>query len=301
MTEVVALDIGASRIKGALVAGNGRRLTELRYPTRRTDGPKAVLRRVCQVAAWLADSAADPDDVAAAGVAVCGAVDQAGLVTSVNLGWAGTDVGTAVARHIGMPVTVINDARAGAIGEGDLGAARDIGDFLYVSLGTGIGGAIVQDGRLLAGAHSQAGELGHITVDPGGEVCACGARGCLQTIMSAAAIEARWLDKFGEPLEARHVVDRVRGGDPVATSLWEEAVSALAAGLLTAMSLIDPMTIVVGGGLAGAGPLLVDPLTRSIQRQAKSFHVVAELRLATLGDWSNCAGAAAEARTLAGV
>jgi glucokinase len=298
MTAVVALDVGASQIKGALVADDGRRLTELHYPTRRGDGPGTVLRRVCQVAAWLADSAADPDDVSAAGIAVCGTVDQAGLVTSVNLGWIGADVGAAVRRHLGIPVAVLNDARAGAIGEGDLGAARGVGDFLYVTLGTGIGGAIVQDGQLLSGAHSYAGELGHITVDPAGELCACGARGCLQTIMSAAALEDRWRAKFGEELEARHIIDRVCRGDPVATCLWEEAITALAGGLLTAMSLIDPATIVFGGGLAGAGRHLVEPLARSIQEQAKSFHVVAELRLAALGDWSNCAGAAAEARTL---
>jgi glucokinase len=193
---------------------------------------------------------------------------------------------------------VLNDARAGAIGEGDLGAARGVGDFLYVTLGTGIGGAIVQDGQLLSGAHSYAGELGHITVNPVGELCACGARGCLQTIMSAAALEDRWRMKFGEELEARHIIDRVRRGDPVATCLWEEAIDALAGGLLTAMSLIDPATIVFGGGLAGAGKHLVEPLARSIQEQAKSFHVVAELRLAALGDWSSCAGAAAEARAL---
>lgn len=317
MSAVVALDVGASRIKGALVDADGRRLAELRYPTRRGDGPDAVLRRVCQVAAWLADSARDAgltadegalrfagsatSAVSAAGVAVCGTVDRAGRVTSVNLGWSGIDVGTAVGRHLGIPVTVLNDAHAGAIGEGDLGAAKGASDFLYVSLGTGIGAAIVHDGHLLAGANSHAGELGHITVDPGGELCACGSRGCLETIVSAAALEARWLEKYGEPLEARHIIDRVSGGDPVATSLWGEAVDALAAGLLTAMSLIDPATIVFGGGLAGAGSHLVGPLARSIRDQAKSFHVIAELRLATLGDWSNCAGAAAEARHLAAV
>lgn len=313
MTTVVALDVGATRIKGALLDDQGRRLTEVRYPTRRGDGPATVLRRVCQVAAWLADAAVPELDVAAAGVAVCGTVDQAGLVTSVNLGWVRTDLGDAISRHIGLPVTVLNDAHAGAIGEGERGAAAGITDFLYVTLGTGIGAAIVHDGRLLGGGHGHAGELGHIIVDRLGPPCACGARGCLQTYVSSAALEQRWLDKFGTAIDAQQIIDYAIGGDPAAVGLWEEAVDALAAGLLTATSLLDPATIVFGGGLAsaaqnsaaqnGAGQnsanqLLLEPLARSIQARAREFHVPAELRLAALGDWSNCAGAAAEARSL---
>jgi glucokinase len=294
---VIALDIGATRIKGALLDENRTRLTEMRYPTRRGDGPAVVLRRMCQVAAWLADSAAGR--VHAAGVAVCGTVDEAGLVTSVNLGWAGIDVGTVLQRHLGIPVAVLNDARAGAIGEGEAGVAAGLRDYLYVSLGTGIGAAIVRDGTVLPGAHSHAGELGHIVVDPAGPLCACGAHGCLQTYMSAAALEARWLERSGGVLEAREIVALAVCGNPAAASLWFEAVGALAAGLLTAISLIDPGTIVFGGGLAGAGRHLVEPLAHSIDGQARSFHTPADLRLATLGDWSNCFGAAAQARHLA--
>lgn len=303
MSAVVALDVGGTRIKGAVLDAEGTRVAEVRYPTRRGDGPRAVLRRVCQVAAWLADSAAAQaaeagQPVVAGGLAVCGSVDAAGLVTAVNLGWAGVDPGSAVGQHLGIPVAVLNDAHAGALGEGDLGAASGTGDFLYVSLGTGIGAAMVRDGQLVRGAHGHAGELGHITINPSGPPCACGGRGCLQAYMSAAALETRWLDQFGAVLSAREILSLVTSGDPAAARLWQEGIDALAAGLLTVMSLSDPAAIVFGGGLSSIGEHLTTPLRHSLKRQARSFHTIGEIRLATLGDWSNCVGAAAEARRI---
>jgi glucokinase len=297
VSAVVALDVGGTRIKGAVLDAEGNRVTEMRYPTRRGDGPEAVLRRVYQVAAWLTDSAAG-QSVVAGGLAVCGSVDQAGLVTAVNLGWADADPGSAVGNHLGIPVAVLNDAHAGALGEGDLGAATGTDDFLYVSLGTSIGAAMVRGRQLVHGAHGHAGELGHITIDPSGPACACGGRGCLQTYMSAAALETRWLDRFSAALSTSDILGLVTSGDPDATGLWEEAIDALAAGLLTVISLTDPHMIVFGGGLASIGEHLTEPLGHSLKRQARPFHIIGEIRLATLGDWSNCVGAAAQARHL---
>jgi glucokinase len=294
---VVALDVGATWIKGAVVTASGERQVSVRHPTGSEDGPDAVLRRVADVAADLAGGAGR---IAAAGVAVCGAVGPGGTVTAVNLGWAGTGVGDAIGKRLGVPVAVLNDAHAGAIGEGACGAARDAGDYLYVSLGTGIGAAIVNDGRLRTGSHGYAGELGHIRVDYPGRRCACGALGCLQTVMSAAALEVRWAQAHGEPLPARDIIDRVIAGDREAGVLWDRAVDGLAEGLLIAMTLVDPAMIVLGGGLTRAGALLTEPLSRRIAARSVSFHSAVELRLATLGDWSGCHGAAARARGLPG-
>jgi glucokinase len=288
---VLALDVGATRIKAAVIAADGSRAAELRHPTGRADGPDAVLARIASVAA-----AASGSGIARAGIAVCGAVGPDGLVTAVNLGWESVPAASALSDRLGMPVTVLNDAHAGALGEGGFGAARDISDYLYVSLGTGIGAAIVKDGHLVSGAHGRAGELGHIVVDQRGPECACGARGCLQTFMSAAALEDRWLAAHGGPVTAREIIDRVIAREPTASALWDEAVDALAEGLLTVMSLIDPAAIVIGGGLTGAGSRLIEPLTAAIAARSRPFHAVAELRLASLGDWSGCAGAAVAAR-----
>jgi glucokinase len=286
-SPVLALDVGATRIKAAVIAPDGSRLTELQHPTGRYDGADAVLARIGDVAA----AALEPG-IMSAGIAVCGVVGPDGLVTAVNLGWDSVAAGSALSARLGIPVTVLNDAHAGALGEGGFGAARGMRDFLYVSLGTGIGAAIVKEGRVLGGDHGRAGELGHISVDQRGPKCACGSRGCLETFVSAAALEGRWLAVHGSPVTAREIIDRVIAREPQASALWDEAVDALAEGLLTAMSLVDPAAIVLGGGLTGAGARLIEPLTAAIAARSRSFHAVAELRLASLGDWSGCAGAA---------
>ncbi len=293
---VVALDVGASQIKGALIAADGSRLAQTRRDTGRADGPDAVLARVVAAAAEL--MAVPGPEVLAGGIAVCGTVDTSGLVTAVNLGWDRTAVSDELSRRLRVPITVVNDAHAGAIGEGTAGSAKDVSNYLYVSLGTGIGAAIVQDGRVATGAHGHAGELGHIRLAGHGRLCACGERGCLETVMSAAALESGWRERHGSALPAERIIDLVIAGHPAAERLWQEAVEALAMGLLTAISLIDPATIVLGGGLAAAGPRLIDPLLGSMRARARSFHVIDGLRLASLGSWSGCIGAAAAAGQL---
>jgi glucokinase len=294
---VLVLDVGASWIKGALVGADGRRTSELRRPTGREAGPDLVLEHVAR----LAEELATQQGMAplAAGVAVCGAVDQAGRVTAVNLGWSGAHIRSFFEQRLGLPVVVVNDAHAGAVGEGLFGAARDTGDYLYVSLGTGIGAAIVQSGHVVTGAHGQAGELSHVRVDPNGARCACGARGCLQTKVSAVALETRWAELYGEWITAREILDHVMSDEARADPVWLESVQALAAGLVTVMTLVDPATIVIGGGLARAGDKLLAPLRQEMQTQTRPFHAEADLRLAALNDWSACAGAATIARQLA--
>jgi glucokinase len=294
---VVALDVGGTRIKAAVITPDGSRLVERRYPTGRADGPAAVLRRVVNIAAEMAAAGADAT-ILACGIGSCGTVDLEGRVTSVNIGWERARIGDVIGDRLGLPVAVLNDVRAGALGEGGFGAARGETDYVYVALGTGIGAAIVSGGRVLPGAHGHAGELGHISVRQPGRLCACGARGCLETLMSAVGLEARWLETHGHPLPARRIIDRVLEGEPAATALWAESVEALAAGLLTLMSLVDPATIVLGGGLSSAGPRLIEPLAAALRAGARPFHADPDLRLAVLGDWSACAGAAIAARTL---
>jgi len=306
---VVALDVGGSRIKAAVITADGRRLVERRYRTGRADGPAAVLRRVADAAAEVAAEARETEGretadgragtaILACGVGTCGTVDLDGRVTSVNIGWERARLGDVVGDRLGLPVAVLNDVRAGAIGEGGFGAARGESDYVYVALGTGVGAAIITGGRVLPGAHGHAGELGHIGVRQPGRRCACGARGCLETLMSVVGLEARWLEEHGSPLPTRQIIDRVLDREPSATALWEESVSALADGLLTMMSLVDPAAIVLGGGLSSAGPRLIEPLAAGLRAGARPFHPTPDLRLATLGDWSACAGAAIAARDL---
>lgn len=294
---VLALDVGASTIKAAIVDVDGTRLQETTVPTGREKGGQAALRTVEEAAAGLLGHPGT--DVRAAGVAMPGAVGPDGRVTSVNLSLDRAKVVAPLVQRLNVPVRILNDAQAGALGEARFGVAVSMNDFFYVSLGTGIGGAIVHHGALWSGANGQAGELGHVRVEYPGRPCARGASGCLQTIMSAAALEARWAEAEGTRLDARSIIALAESNVGPARPLWRAAVHGLARGLLQATTLLDPGTIVIGGGLAGAGDTLLVPLRDQLDQQARPFHVVAPLRLASLGPWSGCMGAASAAWEIA--
>ncbi|MDX3240188.1 ROK family protein, partial [Streptomyces sp. ME03-5709C] len=191
MEHVIALDVGGTGMKAALVAADGTLLHEARRPTGRERGPDAVIGSLLDFAADLRayGEAAYGEAAAAAGVAVPGLVDErAGVaVYSANLGWRDTPLRDLLTRRLdGTPVALGHDVRAGGVAEGRLGAGRGAERFLFVALGTGIAGAVGIDGRV------EATELGHIVVRPGGPVCGCGGRGCLETAASAAAVAHAW-------------------------------------------------------------------------------------------------------------
>jgi len=203
--------------------------------------------------------------VAAAGVAVPGIVDdERGVaVFSANLGWRDLPLRSLLAARTGLPVGLGHDVRAGALAEAALGAARGVRDVLFVAVGAGVAGAALVDGRLLV-AGGFAGELGHLRVDPAGEPCGCGGRGCVETVASAAAIARRYAARTGRPVAgAAAVAARVREGDPDAVAVWEEAVGALAEGLAAAVTLLAPRLVVVGGGARGRRRAAAAPARRA--------------------------------------
>jgi glucokinase len=163
---------------------------------------------------------------------------------------------------------------------------------LFVAIGTGIAAALVVDGSGYAGAHGAAGELGHIVVRPGGAPCGCGARGCLEAITSARAIGRRYAEISGiEDATAFDVASLAADGDETATTVWRDAIDALADGLLTAQALYDVNVLVLGGGLAEAGDDLLDPLRGELARRV-TFHRMPRVVKAELGDTAGCLGAA---------
>jgi glucokinase len=228
-------------------------------PTGRTAGPDAVLERLAEFAGDLAAGAA------AVGVAVPGLVDEASGVAraSVNLGWRDVPLRRVLEERLGVPVAVTHDVRAAARAEAAEGAARGRSEWLLVTVGTGVGAAVVTGGAPYAGAHHAGGELGHLVVAPDGPECACGARGCVEALASAAAVERR----YGRAVPAQEVIARAGRGDADAAAVWRDAVEALAAGLAAAVVMLDPELIVVGGGLAGAGDALFEPLAVQLRRR----------------------------------
>jgi glucokinase len=173
-----------------------------------------------------------------------------------------------------------------------LGAGRGASRFVFLPIGTSIGGAVMIDGRAERGDHGKAGEIGHIVVRPGGELCDCGLRGCLAAYSSASSIARRFRAAGGSASASggADVARLVVAGDAVATRIWGEAVGCLADALLTCSAILDPQRVVIGGGLAEAGDLLMEPVRRSLAERA-AFHSLPELVTAELGDLAGCLGA----------
>lgn len=230
----------------------------------------------------------------AAGVAVPGIVDDARGVAaySANLGWRDVPLRALLSERLGgVPVALGHDVRTGGLAEGRIGAGRGADRFLFVPLGTGIAGAIGIDGRVEAGAHGFAGEIGHVVVRPGGVDCPCGQRGCLERYASASAVGHAWAAALGDPeADAADCARAVAAGDTRAGEVWQAAVDALADGLVTALTLLDPRTLIIGGGLAEAGPTLFDPLHEALRARV-TFQKLPEVVPAGLGDNAGCLGA----------
>ncbi|MFF6806298.1 ROK family protein [Streptomyces sp. NPDC012616] len=302
MRHVIALDVGGTGMKAALIGADGALLHRARRATDRERGPDAVVAGILEFTADLREHGARQygEPAAAAAVAVPGIVDEAGgvAVYSANLGWRDVPLRALLAQRLGAPVALGHDVRTGGLAEGRIGAGRGADRFLFVALGTGIAGAIGVDGRVEAGAHGFAGEIGHIVVRPGGAPCPCGQRGCLERFASAAAVGEAWAAAVGDPAaDAADCAKAFTSGDPEAVRVWQGAVDALADGLVTALTLLDPRTLVIGGGLAEAGEALFTPLRDAVRRRV-TFQKLPEIVPAALGDSAGCLGAGLLARDL---
>ncbi|MET8039702.1 ROK family protein [Micromonospora sp. NPDC005215] len=291
---VVALDVGGTGMKCALVRPDGVAVRTERYPTNAARGPAAVVGTILDVAVGLAAKArAEGLTPIAVGIAVPGVVDEARgvAVWSANVGFRDVPLRDLAVTRLGLPTALGHDVRVGGLAEARLGAGRGAGHVLFVAIGTGIAAAHVVDGSASVGAHGAAGEIGHIMVRPDGPRCGCGRPGCLETIASAAAIGRRYAELAGAPGTAADVAERAAAGEPLASQVWQEAVEALADGLATGQALFDVATIVLGGGLAQAGDLLLTPL-RAALHERMTFHREPRLVAAALGDEAGCLGAA---------
>ncbi|MGW4885186.1 ROK family protein [Streptomyces murinus] len=301
MRHVIALDVGGTGMKAALIGDDGALLHRARRATGRERGPDAVVAGILDFAAELyAYGAEHHGPPAAAGIAVPGIVDEehGTAVYAANLGWKDVPLRDLLAERLGVPVALGHDVRTGGLAEGRIGAGRGADRFLFVPLGTGIAGAIGIDGRVESGAHGFAGEIGHVVVRPGGTLCPCGQRGCLERYASAAAVSEAWAAAGGNPdADAADCARAVAAGDPGARRVWQEAVDALADGLVTALTLLDPRTLIIGGGLAEAGEVLFQPLRDAVRRRV-TFQKLPSIVPAALGDTAGCLGAGLLARDL---
>ncbi len=300
---VVALDVGGTTLKGALVGAGGDPLLRRDVPTPAAAGGEAVTRAVLDLARSLA--AAPGVRVVAAAAVTPGRVADGVVRYAANLGWRDVPLASALAAALGVPAAADNDVSAAALAESAVAPGGT--DCLFVALGTGVGAGYVRDGAVLPGATGAAGELGHIPVYPDGEPCSCGQRGCLERYASASGVVRRYRTAGGASPDggagdgrgrddvggAGDVVARL-GRDAVADRVWREAVEALALALATSTLLLDPAAVILGGGLARAGDALLEPLRQQLAARL-TWRAAPPVTLSVLGNDAGWRGAALQA------
>jgi glucokinase len=290
--RVLAVDVGGTSIKAEILDAGLGRCAAASTVTPRGAGT-AVLSAVIDLARRLIDELPPPARVTRVGLAVPGVVDvDRGVgVLAANLAWRDMQVRAPVSAALGLPVTMVHDVTAAGVAEWRCGAGRGVDDLAVVVIGTGIAATLVTGGVLVRGGSGQAGELGHVVVRPGGPPCACGQRGCLEAISSARAIADAYSARSGRPVDGAVEVSARLGFDPAAAEVWQDAVAALADGLLIVRALLAPSRIVLGGGLAGAGDALLGPLRSRLERAA-GLETAPPVVAAQLGSRAGVIGAA---------
>ncbi|MDL5199962.1 ROK family protein [Streptomyces sp. ALI-76-A] len=300
---VAALDIGGTKIAGALVDGHGRIQARAQRATPAQEDGDTVMRAVEEV---LAELAASPlwERATALGIGSAGPVDAStGTVSPVNVpGWRDYPLVRRVRAAVGgLPVELIGDGVAITAAEHWQGAARGHANALCMVVSTGVGGGLVLNGRLHPGPTGNAGHIGHISVELDGDPCPCGGRGCVERIASGPniarrAVENGWCPGPDGDASAAAVAAAARAGDPVAVASFERAAQALAAGIAAAATLVEIDIAVIGGGVGKAGDVLFEPLRKALSEYATlSFVRRLTVEPAQMGTDAGLVGAAAAA------
>ncbi|MEU1123138.1 ROK family protein [Streptomyces sp. NPDC005899] len=273
-----ALDIGGTKIAGALVDAEGRLVARAQRATPATRPAGELAAAVMTVLDDLAAHSAW-SGLSCLGIASAGPVDTvAGTVSPVNIpGWRSFPLVDLVRTHAGLPFGIlpvlVGDAVAMTAAEHWLGAARGVGNALCMVVSTGVGGGLVLGGEVHAGRTGNAGHIGHMTVDLNGPRCACGAPGCVESLASGTAIAAHarslgWTPPPGAPANAATIAEAARSGDGRAVAAYGRAAQALAAAIAATAALVELERVVIGGGVAQAGDVLFAPLRRSMEDYA---------------------------------
>lgn len=296
----LGIDIGGTGIKAALVDEQGRILHHSETPTRAVEGAAAVLGRAEQLARGLLNRAGG--QVVACGVGSAGRIDHRRghvVFASGNLpGWTGLALGPELSQRLGLRVVVDNDVNAAALAEGWIGSARGTGDYFMMTLGTGVGGALVVGGKLWRGARSGACEVGHMALYPGGLPCNCGGQGCAEQYVSAKALTRRANEALekGHPFRGiRDVLSAVeRAPSPrrdAARRGVERFTADLSLVLVNLQNAFDPQVIIIGGGIVRLG-YWWDRLLEAVGREARPRTLNVRLKRALNGPQAGVIGAA---------
>lgn len=300
---VLAIDLGGTHLRAALVDNTGRILKQIKRETPKGDSPGCIVNAIVEAERELR---LDNQGVVAASVMVPATVDKARaiVVQAPNLPCLDEfPLKHALEEKFGWPVVLENDANAAAVGEMWLGAARGFRNVICVTLGTGVGGGVILDGKLWRGSDGSAGEIGHTSVDPfGGLQCKCGNEGCLEMFASATAIVRMANESLtdfpqstlrGKELTAEKVYEAGLEGDELALSVFDRVGKYLGVGLVTLINLLNPEIIVIGGGVVNGWSLFERPMREEIAARAFRAQIgKVKIVLAECGDNAGLLGAA---------
>lgn len=316
----LGIDVGGTFIKAALVGPDGAVTHERRLPTGARFGKDAVVERIESVIDEFLRPNADRPTPVGVGVAVTGQVDWRtgaiiGGIADRIPGWIGTPLKAILeARYGSLPVVVENDAKAAAVGEFRFGAGKSFKDVICLTIGTGVGGGIILDGKLVRKRDGAAGELGHMTVDMDGPLCECGSRGCLEAFVSAPRLVSEVLGGLsrGEPsiipqmlpkgegqVDGELLVRAARAGDQLVLRCLNDMARYLGVAMANLVNALGPEVIVIGGGMAEFAGYLIDPAVEVMTQ--RSFGVCAcgtKVVRAELGNYAGVVGSAALALDL---
>ncbi len=294
----VGLDFGHQHIRVAVcdlsgeVVADGWSSSEVDYaPVESLDLAKALVRKA------LSSSGITRDRLLGVGMGLAAPVNVAtGELQADGIlpGWHGIHPAAEMQARLGLPVQLENDANAGALGEKVFGAGRGTGEMIYVRLSAGIGAGLILDGRPYRGAAGVAGEIGHVLTVPDGLICRCGNRGCLETVASPVAVAALLERSTGRPVSLPRLLELVSQGDRGARRAVADAGEAVGRAISALVNLLNPELVVIGGDLAAAGAVLLDPLKQAVQRHSVAPAAAAvQVTAGALGDRAEVLGAAA--------
>lgn len=301
----IGIDLGGTSVKAALCADDGAILIKQSVPTR-TGDPDGLREDMKQLALALCEAGGvQPDEVESIGIGVPGTYDKVSCTLKVGTNLGMNDVCFSQAFPAGVCLRGADGQRCELRGSrrGDRRRGEEYQKYAHGTLGTGVGGGIVIDGKLYTGCNNMAGEIGHIVIRKGGEPCGCGRRGCLEAYASASSLvkfahramdagRESSLRENGPDLNAKHICDAVDAGDALACELFEEYCDNLACGLASLINIFQPECIVLGGGLAGYGEKLLRPLRERIERETFRGDRNTVLTAASLGNDAGLVGAA---------
>ena len=299
------VDLGGTTVKIAYFDELGNMISKWEIPTVTAGGGSAILPDIAaSIRQYIAQKTIDPASIIGVGIGVPGPVSGKGIVNKcVNLGWGVFNIAEELSRLVGFPVKAGNDANVAALGEYWRGGGQGCDNMVFVTLGTGVGGGIVIEGRLLHGAHGSGAEIGHLVLNRDEtDICGCGKRGCVEQYCSATGIvrlarkamegyeDISQLRRF-DPLTCKDIFDSAKAGDELALQVLDQFYNYMGEFLANICNVVDPDAVVLGGGVSRAGQVLLDGTRPYFDKYV--FHAArgARFALASLGNDAGAYGA----------